>query len=469
MILLSDRLVALYLPSATVIVNFLDSDILTISLSSITAAPVVTSYSSFLAASQGTSSNSTAHLNSNSKLAIIYQNNGFVKTSKSGADYFQYTRTDHAYLILWESASGNTNLRVLKVGPSSVTYVNEFLIGTACETVFGKNNRFVCGFAAGYQVYAFTDAGAVSMVHQNSYSLAAPVLGCLVQDTEILLKSSSQDYAVVMSTSTSSEIFRINSITGTVNIRPTAEGCSLQGVLNGTKPSLLTITSSEYTFMKKRYYGRNYEDVNSHTPFIIDGVIFSVNNTGSLDLLFIDQEEFFKSQRQNTSELELSPVGYKIQITKQNPANKMLPLFPGVLNTSHFLAMDFSASTAYFTPVITTNFTLKCSSVSYSSVLLSNDYYFKNMLAKNPNFGRENELLVIVKNPDFKDSYGEETYKIALIILILSCTITVVILTVGSILAYRSSNKKVQKVQQQSRLPQLTKNKSKEVNSAWNM
>ena len=422
----SNKLFQFYTPLGTFLVNVNNLNIRTVKIASMGEAPVITSYVDFLFSGKGLGANSTTHSDAASVLISGYQNHNFKETTKNGAAFYSYIRPNHSYLILWDSTTtGTTSVRVVKISAvEAPLYINQFALDVLCTNVAAKNQKFVCTSSSGFTVYSFKDTGELTKGAFVPVSLTSNHQVCLVDDDEVLFKVNGE--AAVFATDMSGkETNRISGASGEPAIAPTQEGCVIHGTFDAS-PSYLTYSSSKFSKFLKEKYSRikvpGGPDV--IVTYYLDGILYLTYPDGRIELGFIEQAGYYKDQRRLTNQLDYKPIRYEVKVLKTNPANKLIPIFTDTNNTSTFFVMEFSGSQGIFTPIYTTQFRVTCPKVLYDSSLRSTDYYFKNGIARNPNFGTEQEYLLIVKNPNFSDDYGEPVYKRSLGVLIATSIIT---------------------------------------------
>jgi hypothetical protein len=439
----SDVVFHFYSPLGTILVNVNNLNIKTIQVSSMNQAPVINFFVDFLYSSKGLAANSTSNSDASSDLVSGYQNHGINQTTKNGATFYSYIRSNHSYMILWDSATmATTSVRVVKISAvAAPIYINQFNLDVLCKNVAAKNQKFVCTTSTGFTVYDFNESGQLMKGSFISLPLTADHQLCLVDDEEIVFKVDT-DTSVFATDMSGKETKRITGASGKLELSPTHEGCVIHGTFDST-PSFLTYSSKKFSSIFKERSSRirvpGGPDVIN--IYYLDGIIYLTNPDGKIELNYIEQAGYYRDQRRPTDQLDYKPIRYEALVQKSNPSVLFLPVFVDTNNTAAFFIMEFTGSQGVFTPIITTDFRVTCSKVTYDSSLRSADFYFKNGIARNPNFGTEQEYLLIVKNPNFSEDFGEAVYTRSLGVLIATAILTSIALSVFGYFAIKNTKK----------------------------
>ncbi len=439
----SDSIFQFNTPLGTILVSINNLNIKTIQIASMNKPPVITSYVDFLYTSRGLGKNSTSHSDASSTLITGYQNHGFQETTRNGAAFFSYIRPNHSYLLLWDSTTAaTTSVRLIKISAvEAPLYINEFVLDVLCSNVAAKNQKFICTTSTGFTVYDFKDNGELTKGSFVSLSLTSSHQVCLVDDEEIVFKKNG-DSSVFATDKSGKETKRFTGASGEPEITPTQEGCVIHGTFNATA-IFLTYSSTKFSkFLKERSSRIGVPGgPDMISSFYLDGMLYLTHPNGKVELQFIEQAGYYRDQRRPTDQLDYKPIKYDVILSKSIPSSELVPIFVDTNNTSAFFVMEFTGSLGIFTPIITTEFRVTCLKVVFDSSLRSTDYYFKNGVARNPNFGTEQEYLLIVKNPGFSEDFGKAVYSRSLGVLIASSLITAISLTLLGYLAIKNTKK----------------------------
>lgn len=442
--LISDKVVVLYLSSATKLVNY---------KATVDDVKVVT-YDFPDPVPQGNSPSDSGILSgfiggapfSNTPKAVAMIMNPEITLSDKGQP--RYTRPSFGYVLLYDTMAATAVVKILKISLTANTFIGRFDLGRPCVDIAGKGNLIQCTDAMGITVFSLVEGSPSTLTQLSTFTNTNLALsGACIATKDELLSYDATSQKIIYFSSTGEEKASQGTFTSLVQfpvtsggLLTTQEGCLAMTMAGSTQTTVFYYQEQYRTYFKNRFYSQpsvpaGYSSLDDIT--VLDGQIYHYQ-TDTLRLVTSVQPDRINLQHKVTQAISVRHYNYSITRPKMNPAHRMVVLFPHMATkTANLILAEVSPSNIEYSPLTPTPLKLTCTLDPFPAGKSYVDYVYKIGSYRNPTYGDETEFFAIINQGTRFGAAEKEVIDRAKVMLIASGAIAVVLI----LIAFVTTNK----------------------------